>query len=123
MMSCRFGFGLLAMACIALTSGAAIARTAFDGNWSVVIVTDRGDCDRASRYGVRIVDGYLAPEASGFDLQGRVAPNGTLRAVISAGDESATGFGRLTRTTGNGVWRGRGDDGYCAGTWEAERRG
>src|ERR1700739_4119990 len=108
MMSYRAGLGLFGIACIALMPGMAIARTAFDGNWSVVIVTDRGACDRASRYGGRIVDGYISPEASGFDLRGHVAPNGTLRAVISAGDESATGVGRLTRTTGTGVWRGRG---------------
>src|SRR6185295_7588115 len=29
----------------------------FDGNWSVLIITQSGDCDRAYRYGVRIQGG------------------------------------------------------------------
>jgi hypothetical protein len=33
------------------------ARTSFDGNWSVLIVTDAGQCDRAYRYGLVIRDG------------------------------------------------------------------
>ena len=35
------------------TSPHAMARTPFDGAWSVLIVTDRGTCDRAYRYALR----------------------------------------------------------------------
>ena len=37
----------------------ALARTPFDGNWSVLIVTDAGDCDRAYRYALVIRDGRV----------------------------------------------------------------
>ena len=40
----------------------ALARTAFDGNWSVLIVTDAGQCDRAYRYGLVIRDGRVLYE-------------------------------------------------------------
>ncbi len=36
---------------------AAIARTPFDGKWSVLIVTDAGTCDRAYRYALNIGNG------------------------------------------------------------------
>ncbi len=37
----------------------AIARTPFDGLWSVSIITDAGDCDRAYRYALRIQNGRI----------------------------------------------------------------
>lgn len=33
------------------------ASSAFDGDWSVLILTERGACDRAYRYGVQISNG------------------------------------------------------------------
>ena len=121
-MSCPLRIGLLGLAFVALMPSWALARSPFDGSWSVVIITRSGNCDRATRAGVRIFDGYISSEGSGFDLRGQVSRNGTLRAVISAGSQSASGAGRLSRTRGHGVWRGRGNSGYCGGTWEAERR-
>jgi hypothetical protein len=35
------------------------AQSRFDGAWSVLIITDAGDCDRAYRYGVQIVRGRV----------------------------------------------------------------
>jgi hypothetical protein len=40
----------------ATVSGSAkTTRTSFDGTWTVLIMTDAGTCDRAYRYGLRIV--------------------------------------------------------------------
>ncbi len=122
MTSYAFRIGLLGLACMALASTAAVAQSSFDGSWSVLIITRRGACDPSYRSGVRIVNGYITPEAIGFNLNGRVSRNGTLRVVISAGDQSGSGSGRLTRTRGSGVWQGRGSRGFCAGTWVAERQ-
>jgi len=113
---------LLGFIWIVLAPSDVAAQGAFDGRWSVVINTDRGACERSTRARVRIFGGYITADASGFNLNGRVSPTGSLRAVISANGEVASGSGRLTRTHGGGVWRGRGSRGYCAGTWLAERQ-
>jgi hypothetical protein len=116
--------GALASAGIATTAGTAVARTSYDGAWSVLIITQSGACDRAYRYGVQISNGHVLNEGGGpVNLQGRVAPNGAVRVSVSAGDQRADGSGRLSRDRGGGLWRGQGSTGSCAGRWEAERRG
>ncbi len=85
-------------------------------------MTHRGACDPTYRAGIRIVDGTILPEASGYNLQGRVAANGSLKVALSAGDQTGSGSGRLTRVRGSGTWHGRGSRGLCEGTWQAERR-
>jgi hypothetical protein len=101
------------------------AATAFDGDWSVVIMTQSGGCDRAYRYGVRIADGNVVYDGGGpVDLQGHVFSNGSVRVSVSGAGQHAEGQGRLTRTgSGNGTWEGQGSLGSCTGVWQAERRG
>ena len=102
----------------------AVARTAYDGNWSVVIVTQSGSCGREYRYGVQISNGNVISESGGqANFQGRVSPNGSVWVSVSAGGQQADGQGRLNRNLGTGTWRGQGSSGTCAGIWEAERRG
>jgi hypothetical protein len=99
------------------------ALNAFDGAWSVVIVTQSGNCDNAYRYGLRISNGYIANDGGEpVSLQGRVWPNGVVRVSVSSGGQQARGEGRLSRTSGSGVWSGQGSAGYCAGMWQAARR-
>jgi hypothetical protein len=97
------------------------AKANFDGNWSVLIVTERGTCDRAYRYPVRISNGSVgyAGQAS-FDVFGRVGNNGAVTVTVSRGNQSATGTGALSGTDGSGYWRTA--SGECSGTWTAERR-
>jgi hypothetical protein len=98
--------------------------TAFDGDWSVVIMTQSGGCDRAYRYGVRIANGDVVYDGGGpVDLQGHVFSNGSVRVRVSGAGQEAEGQGRLSRTLGTGTWSGQGSLGSCAGTWQAERRG
>src|SRR3954449_6577617 len=95
-------------------------KQSFDGIWSVVIVTEKGACDRAYRYPIRIRNGALLAEGSSpATINGKVASNGHITVTVSAGSKSATGSGRLSGTAGAGSWTG----GECSGTWEAERRG
>ena len=115
--------GALAFAGIAASVGSADARTRYDGNWSVLIITQSGACERAYRYGVEISDGSVFYDGSGpVNLQGRVARNGAVQVTVSAGDQRAHGFGRLSGDRGGGSWRGQGSTGACAGRWVAERR-
>jgi len=100
----------------------AVARVgAFDGEWSVVIQTLRGDCGPAYRYAVRIAGGRVFSPDPSYQARGVVASNGAIRVVVSRGDQSANGSGRLTRDAGRGWWRTA--KGECSGQWAAERRG
>jgi len=107
------------LAATAYTAPPAQAKTSFDGNWSVVIITDKGTCDRSYRYPIRISGGSVgyAGEAS-FNVSGRVGQNGKVTVTVSRGDRSASGSGQLSGDSGTGSWSG----GECSGTWQAERR-
>jgi hypothetical protein len=102
----------------------AFSAAKYDGNWSVVVITEQGDCDRAYRYPVKVVNGtiqYLSE--AGISITGRVDGSGRLRASIRRGQQRADGNGRLNATGGTGVWSGRDSVKQCSGRWEAERRG
>jgi hypothetical protein len=107
------GLGIAAIAIPAKATGH------FDGKWSVVVVTTKGDCDRAYRYPIAIRGATLVNAGdTAFDISGRVQDNGAIAVKISYGDKSALGSGRLSGASGSGSWAG----GSCAGTWTAERR-
>jgi hypothetical protein len=97
------------------------ASTAFDGGWSVQIITQRGACDPNSSFGVEIRDGVVYG-SGGIPVRGRVAGNGAVSVSVSSGDRRADGSGRLSRNSGGGTWRGVGSQGACSGRWSASRR-
>ncbi|MFZ1883815.1 MAG: hypothetical protein WAU53_09500 [Rhodoplanes sp.] len=100
-------------------AGPANARTDFDGEWSVVIVTKRGDCERSYRAPITISNGnFINVGVNMVDVSGRVRPDGRLTVHVSRGEKRAIGLGRLTPTSGSGSWKG----GACAGIWTAVRR-
>jgi hypothetical protein len=102
-----------------------LARTQanFDGSWSVLVITEAGDCDRAYRYGVKIERGRIIYQGeAGIDLSGRVDRNGRLSVSIRRGDQSASATGRLSGNRGVGRWKGKSSTAECGGRWEAERR-
>ena len=111
----------------ALSGGVATpvkAQAAYDGLWSVLIITDKGTCDRGYRYAVRIKSGKVAhadPANSSFRINGNVAGNGAISVSVARGDQSANGTGRISRDAGAGRWKSA--KGECSGTWQAERRG
>jgi hypothetical protein len=120
--------GLLALAAVPGASAAAKAKSraagAYDGLWSVLIITEKGTCDRGYRYAIRIKGGRVGhadPAGSSFRISGSVAGGGAARVSVARGDQSASGTGRLSRTSGAGNWRS--SKGECSGVWQAERRG
>jgi hypothetical protein len=114
---------ILALTASAATTGAAFARSAYDGAWSVLIVTRSGSCDPTYRYGLQISDGNVIYDGGGpITMQGRVTPKGAVRVIVQGGGQWADGSGRLTRNQGSGMWRGQGASSACAGVWQAERR-
>jgi len=113
---------ILAASAVPAVPAPIAAKPNFDGAWSVLIVTERGTCDRAYRYPVRISNGSVgyAGEAS-FNVTGRVGANGAVIVTVSRGNRSASGSGMLSSSDGSGYWRTA--SGECSGTWTAERRG
>lgn len=121
---------LAALPLLAASLGVADAATRkaqvpnrFDGTWSIEVITESGSCDRAYRYGVRIQRGQASYPGGDFQVNGRVAPNGLVRATISNSLGSANVVGRLAAAGyGNGTWTASGSS-QCSGRWNAERRG
>jgi hypothetical protein len=117
----RTALALIATSIVAgaLTAAHAAPTPSFDGSWSVVIVTDKGTCDRSYRYPVRISKGEVLNDGPSLvNVSGKVANNGAVKVLVSAGDKSATGVGKLSALKGGGSWSG----GECSGRWAAERR-
>jgi hypothetical protein len=115
----------------AVTSDAA-ARTryvapntsnAFDGLWSVSIVTNYGDCSRAYRYPLRIVNGQIlkADDDPNYQVAGVVTRKGAIGVTVAGAGQTANGTGRLWRNYGQGIWQT--NTGQCSGVWTAEKRG
>ena len=117
---------LAALAMLASTVPAASVpmssvKPRFDGNWSVLIVTEKGTCDRAYRYPVKIENGSVGYAGSAsFTVTGKVGEKGAVTVTVARGSQSATGRGTLSLTDGAGRWTAA--SGGCSGTWTAERR-
>jgi hypothetical protein len=101
-------------------AGAGSARL-YDGAWSVVIQTLRGNCPADVRAPIRISGGQLLADDPSFQVNGRVTPNGMVHVTVSANGQGAGGSGRLAGNSGSGLWKTW--SGECAGQWTAQRRG
>jgi hypothetical protein len=109
-----------ALACLTAETS---ARMPYDGNWSVSIWTEKGECDRGYRYELKIDNGNVTYRGrERFDISGRVDGGGFVRVNVARGERSANGTGRLASSTGRGTWKGKAPTGECSGYWEAERR-
>jgi hypothetical protein len=99
------------------------AQAGFDGLWTILIVTEAGECDRAYRYAVQIDHGRMVYDgAAGVELTGTVDQSGRVSATVQRGGQGATGTGRLSGARGRGTWQGKSSNSQCSGYWEAERR-
>src|ERR1700761_2971938 len=111
--------------CVLVAAGAtmlsttAFAAPRYDGLWSVLVMTQKGDCDPGYRYPIRIENGKLVNAGdNAFTITGAVGQTGAITVTVSAGGKSATGVGHLSAAEGGGMWSG----GSCSGAWTAERR-
>lgn len=108
---------------LALVASAPAQSAPHDGRWSVLVITEKGNCDQAYRYEVAVDEGkvsYAGRER--VDFSGTVASSGAVKVNIRLGEQGATGSGKLSGASGAGTWQGTGNTGACAGRWEAERR-
>jgi hypothetical protein len=94
---------VLALACV-VDATPAHARTDFDGDWGILIVTREGPCEATLRYGVKVADGTVISDGGSIaTVQGRVTPRGTARVLVRSGSQWANGSGHLGRNHGGGV--------------------
>ena len=95
--------------------------------WTVLAITNDGNCAKAYRYPVQI-DKNIIRNAPGisrttFNVLGQVDPGGLVKASIQRGDYRADVVGRLSRTgSSSGTWTGTGGGHPCSGTWTADQR-
>ena len=116
----RIGLCVLIAAAATLSSTKSFAQPPYDGLWSVLVMTQKGDCDPGYRYPIRISNGQLANAGdTTFTITGNVAETGAITVTVSAAGKRATGSGHLAGGQGGGLWSG----GSCSGSWTAERRG
>jgi hypothetical protein len=111
--------GILALVASAPAFGSANAASAYDGRWSLSIVTQRGACETYN-FPVDISNGNVSFPGL-VRANGRVARNGAVRVNVAAGDKSASGSGRLSVGSGSGRWSGRSGTARCSGMWTAQR--
>jgi hypothetical protein len=105
--------------CLVLIS-AAEARSAYDGSWDLIFVTQRGACDPTYNFTVNITSGIVThPNLVKF--RGYVARSGAVRASVTVQDKFASGSGRLTGNSGRGAWSGHSGQSSCSGYWTAQR--
>jgi hypothetical protein len=75
------------------------ARSAYDGSWDLVFVTQRGACDPAYNFTVNVSNGVLThPNLVKFRRY--VAKSGAVRASVTVQDKYAAGSGRLSSASG-----------------------
>src|SRR3979409_1215078 len=102
------------------SANTAYARSAYDGSWDLVFVTQRGACDPSYNFSVNISDGIVThPNLVKF--KGYVAKSGSVRASVTVHDKFASGPVRLVGTSGRGTWSGRTGSARCTGHWTAQR--
>jgi hypothetical protein len=111
---------MIAAVCFVAPASVAHARSAYDGSWDLVFVTQGGACDPSYNFTVNISDGIVThPNLVNF--KGYVAKSGSVRASVTVHDKFASGTGRLFGTSGRGRWSGRAGSGRCSGYWTAQR--
>jgi hypothetical protein len=112
---------LAAVSAPATADAATRVRAAgYDGTWSVVFATTRGNC--SSGYSVPfLVTGSRVSSAGGGRVSGTVNRAGGVAVQVSVGASRASGGGRLAGNRGAGSWSGIITGDRCSGTWQATR--
>ena len=116
----RLSLCATAIICFVALAHTANARSAYDGSWDLVFVTQRGACDPTYNFTVNISNGVVThPNLVKF--RGYVAKSGAVRASVTVQDKYASGSGRLSSASGRGTWRGYAGNARCSGYWTAQR--
>ena len=111
---------ILAATLLIAACATATARSAYDGSWSLLFVTQKGDCDSAYNFTVNVSNGVIThPNIVHF--RGYVTNRGFVRASVTVHEKHASGSGRLAANSGQGTWSGYSGSSRCSGYWTAQR--
>jgi hypothetical protein len=111
---------MIAAVCFVAPLSVAHSRSAYDGSWDLVFVTQSGACDPSYNFAVNISDGIVThPNLVKF--RGYVAKSGAVHAPATVHDKFASGAGRLFGTSSRGKWSGREGSARCLGYCTAQR--
>ena len=115
------------LAAVALSTGVVMGSMgvasaephAFNGLWTVQLVTESGLCSRYS-YAVAIQNGAvrLASGSDAASITGQIARNGKVGLSIQHSAASGIASGRLWANAGSGTWQ---VSSLCSGRWTARR--
>ncbi len=109
-----------AFAALAVSTVAPAQAGGYDGTWTTVFATSRGNC--SSGYSVPfLVRGGRVSSAGGGHVSGSVSRSGSVAVAVSVGASHASGGGRLIGNSGSGRWSGIITGDRCSGTWQASR--
>ena len=111
---------IAAAGCSIVWASAVDARSAYDGSWDLVFVTQQGACDPSYNFTVNISNGIVT-HPNLLKFRGYVARSGAVRASVTVPDKYASGSGRLFGTSGRGTWSGHAGSARCSGYWTAQR--
>ena len=115
-----------AVMCLSLASVAqadtkrSASPNAYDGRWSVMVITEQGACDRASRLSLGISNGRIEMADAMAAAAGTVDKRGRVAVRVMQGADVLAASGSLGAGSGSGKWRAPSKQ--CAGRWVAERR-
>jgi hypothetical protein len=105
---------MIAAFCLIAMASPAHTRSACDGSWDLVFVTQTGSCDPGYNFTVDITDGVVThPNLVRFE--GHVATSGSTRASVTLQDKFASGTDVLFGTSGRREGTSR-----CTGYWTAQ---
>jgi hypothetical protein len=101
----------------AFAAAPAVAESnAYDGLWTVTVVTKSGTCQPTTSSTLTVTDGNVS--AGGAAVSGKVGREGLVRVSING----AYANGQLNGKTGSGKWNGASAGVPCSGRWEASRQ-
>jgi hypothetical protein len=98
----------------------AFAGGAFDGEWAVKLVTEKGDCDRSLSWNVGVAANRIADEGMFVRAMGAVDARGRVTLTVTQGANRVSARGKLTGAAGSGAWTS--PTRACSGRWLASKR-
>ena len=114
-------FAVAALAALAMSDATpAQAVGPYDGTWTTVFATTRGNCSSGYSVPFQVIGNRVA-SAGGGRVSGSVTRSGSVAVAVSVGASRASGGGRLVGNSGYGRWSGIITGDRCSGTWQATR--
>jgi hypothetical protein len=113
-------FAAAALAVLAVSGAAPAQAGGYDGTWTTVFATTRGNCSSGYSVPFTVSRGRVS-SAGGGRVSGSVSRSGSVAVAVSVGASHASGGGRLIGNYGSGRWSGIITGDRCSGTWQASR--